>query len=306
MTKPQTPPTPNTKCGFVSVIGLPNAGKSTLINHLVGAKVSIVSRKTHTTRNRILGIMMHNTSQIILIDTPGIFDAAGSRQMERAMVGAAFEALEESDYVLHLVDAAIKNPLQRNHDIIQKLNPDKPTILVLNKTDKVHKPDLLKLATAFSDQYNYAAIFMISSLKGSGTDDVLDYLAQNLPNSEYIFDEDDITDMPMRMMAAEITREKIFNQLHEELPYSAMVYTESWEDFENGDIKITQLVFVERDSQKAIVLGKGGSRIKQIGQEAREELSELFERKIHLKLLVKVKDGWAEKSENLRLMGLTG
>lgn len=293
-----------TRCGFVGVIGLPNAGKSTLVNHLVGSKVSIVSRKTHTTRNRILGIALQEAAQIILIDTPGIFDAGGRRQMERAMVGAAFDVLEESEIAIHLVDAATKDPLKQNAEIIKKLPQNKPAILALNKTDKIKKEELLVLAASFNDAHPYHATFMISALKGKGTDDLLKHIAGNLKPGPWMFEEDQITDMPMRMIAAEITREKIYDQLHEELPYAAMVYTESWEDFDNGSIKIGQTVFVERDTQKAIVLGKGGSRIKQIGQAAREELEKLFEARIHLKLFVKVKENWAEQPEQLRLMGL--
>ena len=293
-----------TRCGFVSVIGLPNAGKSTLINHLVGSKVSIVSRKTHTTRNRILGIALHENAQIILIDTPGIFDAGGKRQMEKAMVGAAFDALEESEVAVHLVDVSMKNPLSQNADIIKKLPENKPIILVLNKTDKVKKEQLLALAADFNNAHSYQATFMISALKGKGTDDLLKHIVENLKPGPWMFDEDQITDMPMRMIAAEITREKIYDQLHEELPYATMVHTESWEEFDNGSIKINQTVFVERDTQKAIVLGKGGSRIKQIGQQTREELEKLFDARIHLKLFVKVQENWAEKQDNLRLIGL--
>lgn len=293
-----------TRCGFVAVVGLPNAGKSTLINQLVGSKVSIVSSKVHTTRNRILGIALHNKAQIILMDTPGIFDAGGAGPMEKAMVGLAFDTLEESECVVHIVDAAAKNTAAKNAELIKKLPSDKPVILVLNKTDKVHKPELLALATGFNETFSYDATFMVSSLKGDGTAELLEHLAHQVKPGDWMFDEDQITDMPMRMMAAEITREKIFNQLHKELPYAAMVQTESWEVFDNGSIKIGQLVFVERDSQKAIVLGKGGSRIKQIGQEAREELEDIFDARIHLKLFVKVQDKWAERPENLRLMGL--
>ena len=292
------------RCGVVAVVGLPNAGKSTLINHLVGSKVSIISKKRHTTRNRILGIALHDQAQIILIDTPGIFDAAGARPMERAMVGTALEALDESECVIHLVDASLKNPLAKNADLVKKLPSNKPVILVLNKTDLVHKPELLKIAAAMNESFEYDATFMISSLKGQGTDGLLADLAQRVRIGPWMFDEDQITDMPMRMMAAEITREKLFNQLHKELPYAAFVHTENWEEFDNGSIKIDQVVCVERDSQKAIVLGKGGSRIKQIGQEAREELEEIFGLRIHLKLFVKVQDRWAESSESLRLMGL--
>ncbi|HOO81702.1 MAG TPA: GTPase Era [Alphaproteobacteria bacterium] len=293
-----------TRCGFVSVVGLPNAGKSTLINQLVGTKVSIVSSKVHTTRSRILGIALHDQAQIILIDTPGIFDAGGARTMEKAMVASALDALEDSECVIHIVDAASKNTLNKNANLIKKLPKNKPVILVLNKTDKVHKPDLLALATSFNDAFDYAATFMVSSLKGQGTKELLDHLAAELKPGPWMYDEDQITDLPMRMMAAEITREKIFNQLHKELPYSAMVQTETWEEFDNGSIKITQLVFVERDSQKAIVLGKGGTRIKQIGKAAREEMQDIFGMPVHLKLFVKVEEKWAERSENLREMRL--
>jgi len=299
-----TDPDKKTSCGFVSVVGLPNAGKSTLINHLVGSKVSIVSPKTHTTRNRILGIAIHDTAQIILIDTPGIFDAGGSRTMEKAMVGVAFDALEDSEFAVHLVDVSMKNSLNKNRALIDKLPKNKPVLLALNKTDKVKKEELLAFAAAFNEAFPYEATFMISALKGHGTKTILDHLAGSLTTGPWMFEEDQITDMPMRLMAAEITREKIFNQLHQELPYAAMVHTEEWEHFDNGSIKISQTVFVERDTQKAIVLGKGGARIKQIGKEAREELEQIFDARIHLKLFVKVQDNWAERSENLRLMGL--
>lgn len=300
MKKPQD----NTRCGFVAVIGLPNAGKSTLVNHLVGSKVSIVSRKTHTTRTRILGIALHKKAQIILIDTPGIFDAKGARAMERAMISKAFDALDESDSVIHLIDASTQKALKKSKTLIEKMPANKPVFLVLNKTDKTHKPDLLKLAAEFNERFNYAATFMISALKGSGTDEVLETLCNTLEPGPWMFNQDQITDMPMRMMAAEITREKIYEQLHQELPYAAMVETEAWEVFDNGSIKISQLIFVERNTQKAIILGKGGKQIKQIGEEARKEMEKLFENTIHLKLLVKVQENWAEKSENLRLLGL--
>lgn len=295
-------PDQTTCCGFASVIGLPNAGKSTLINQLVGQKVSIVSRKVQTTRSRVLGIVTHENAQIILIDTPGIFDA--KKTMERAMVGAAFDALEESDMALHIVDASAKAALDNNRAIVKKLPKNKPVMLVLNKIDTTPKPELLKLAENLNAEYDYAATFMISALKGHGTNELLDALKSRMSEGPWMFEEDDVTDMPMRMMAAEITREKVFNQLHQELPTSTFVETESWENFDNGSIKIGQLVYVQRDSQKAIVLGKQGRRIKQIGQEARKELEELFGQRIHLKLFVKVKEDWTEQPEMLRLMGL--
>ena len=291
-------------CGFISVIGLPNAGKSTLVNTLVGAKVSIVSSKVHTTRNRILGIALKDQAQIILIDTPGVFDAGGARPMEKAMVSVALDTLQESEAIIHIIDAGSKDALKSNQGLIKKMPLNKPVILVINKTDKIHKPKLLELASKLNEAFKYEATFMVSALKGKGCEDLLTHLSSLVKPGAWLFEEDQITDMPMRLMAAEITREKIFNQLHKELPYAAMVHTENWEHFDNGSIKIDQAVYVERASQKAIVLGKGGSRIKSIGQEAREEMQDIFDKRIHLKLFVKVQEKWAEKTENLRMMGL--
>ncbi|MCB1651270.1 MAG: GTPase Era [Alphaproteobacteria bacterium] len=290
------------RCGFVSVVGLPNAGKSTLINQLVGQKVSIVSKRVQTTRSRVLGIVIEGAAQVILIDTPGIFEAR--KTMERAMVGAAYDALEEGEIALHLVDASQSGARERNAELIKRLPQNKPVLLVLNKTDCVQKPDLLALASDFNAAFDYEATFMISALKGNGTQALLSHLAEEVKTGPWLFDEDQITDMPMRLMAAEITREKIFNQLYKELPTSCFVETEKWEDFDNGDVKIHQILYVERDSQKAIVLGRGGARIKQIGQAARKELEDILERRVHLKLFAKVKDNWSEEPEMLRLMGL--
>ena len=289
-----------TCCGFASIIGLPNAGKSTLMNALVGAKVSIVSKRAQTTRTRVLGIAMHENAQIILLDTPGIF--AARKSFEQFMVGAAFEALDEAELTIHLVDAGQKGALAQNQMIIDKLRADsKPCLLVLNKTDKIQKPDLLALAAAFNAAYPYEATFMISALKQAGTQDLLSDLARRMKPGPFLHEEDQITDMPLRLMAAEITREKIFEQLYRELPHAALVETESWETFDNGDIKISQAVIVQRDSQKAIVLGKGGSRIKQIGAASRLELEKLLETRVHLKLFVKVEPNWMERPDLLRL-----
>lgn len=302
---------PITRCGFVSVIGLPNAGKSTLVNALVGQKVTITSGKAQTTRCRVLGIVCHEhenddgaleQSQIIFIDTPGVFEA--KEKIERAMVGAAYEALEDSDAILHLVDAGHKNAAMRNTIIQEKFSKNRPTFLALNKIDTVPKAALLDLTTDFNAAYDYTATFMISALKERGLGRCLDALAATLPEGPWHFDEDEVTDMPMRMMAAEITREKIFRQLHQELPYAALVETENWEEFDNGDIKIEQIIYIQRDSQKAIVLGKGGSRIKELGQKSREELEEIMGRRVHLKLFVKVQENWPDRPESLRLMGL--
>lgn len=290
------------KCGFVTVLGLPNAGKSTFINSLVGSKVSIVSRKVQTTRSRVLGIVIEDSTQIVLVDTPGIFSP--KKTLERAMVKAAWDALGDADMIVHIIDASQKGAIEKNNVIIEKLPENAACVLVLNKTDLVKKPDLLGLTQDLNERFPYAATFMVSSLKGAGIEDIKKHLAENLPEGPWLFDEDQISDMPMRLMAAEITREKIFNQLHEELPYSIMVDTEEWEEFDNGSIKISQVVFVQKESQKGIVVGKGGSRVKQIGEQARKELEELFEKRIHLKIFVKVQENWAERAENYRSMGL--
>ncbi len=290
------------RCGFVTVLGLPNAGKSTLVNALVGSKVSIVSKKVQTTRCRILGIAMQDNAQIVLMDTPGIF--APKKTLEKAMVGAAWGTLDQADAVVHLVDATNNRALHHNEMITEKLPKDKPCYLALNKTDQVKKPDLLKLASDFNEKFNYTATFMISALKGQGLDVLLPALAKEMPNGEWMFDPEQSTDVPMRFMAAEITREKIFHQLHEELPYAVMVETEEWENYDNGDYRISQVIYVQRETQKAIVVGKGGTRIKELGTAARTEMEEIFGAKVHLKLFVKVQENWSERPENLSLIGL--
>lgn len=288
-----------TKCGLVCIIGLPNAGKSTLVNQIVGTKVSIVSPKKQTTRFRLCGIAMRGQSQIVLVDTPGVFETAGD--MERSMVEAAWRGLHEADIVLHLVDASVKQPLGKNKFILQKMGTGKKTVLVLNKTDLVHKPDLLAAAAALNEAHPYAATFMVSALKGTGAGDLADFLGGALPQGPYLYDEDQISNMPMRIMAAEITREKIFEQLYQELPHAAYVETEHWEAFDNGSVKIDQVIFVKKESQKSIVLGKGGARIKQIGQAARLELEKIYGQRFHLKLFVKVQEDW-QKREDFRAL----
>ena len=290
-------------CGFVSVIGLPNAGKSTLINQLVGEKVSIVSSKKQTTRCRVLGIMIHQQKdQMVFIDTPGVFDA--KKTMEHAMVGAAFDSIDEGDAILHLVSANEPDAIKKAAVIEKRLPTNKPVFLAINKVDAVKKEKLLELTAALNEAFDYKATFMISALKNKGLGDMLDKLADEMPEGPWHFEEDEVTTMPMRMLAAEITREKIFEQLYRELPYAVLVETEKWEDFDNGDIKISQAVYVQRDSQKAIVLGKGGSRIKKIGQAARLELEDMMGCKVHLKVFVKVKENWPDNPENFQLMGL--
>lgn len=291
-----------TRSGFVSILGLPNAGKSTLVNALVGSKVAIVSKKPQTTRCRIIGIAMHENAQVVLMDTPGIFDA--QKTLEKAMVKAAWATLDDADAVLHLVDASLKSPLKANERIIERLPANKPCILVLNKVDLVAKPDLLTLATSFTTRFAYESVFMIAALKEKGTQDVLKFLASKMPENGFHFDPEQSTDLPSRFMAAEITREKIFHQLHEELPYAALVETETWEDFDNGSIKISQVIYVRKESQKAIVVGKKGSRIKELGAAARADMEEIFDRKVHLSLYVKVQENWPEKTENFSISGL--
>ena len=290
------------RCGFVSVIGLPNAGKSTLVNTLVGSKVSIVSRKIQTTRTRILGIAIHDKTQIILIDTPGIFKPA--KTLEKAMVTAALSSMEGADYIAHVIDTTAKKPIEENKVILDTLDKQKNVILVLNKIDKIAKPDLLHLTQKLNAAFPYAATFMISALNDQGIKDLTAYLADILPKQPWMYPEDQISDMPIRLMAAEITREKIFHQLHQEIPYAVFVETENWESFDNGSIKISQLVYVQKESQKGIILGKGGAKIKAIGQAARKELEEIMGQKIHLKIFVKVQENWAERSENYALFGL--
>lgn len=292
-----------TRCGFISILGLPNAGKSTLVNALVGSKVSIVSKKVQTTRCRIMGIAMYGKeAQVILMDTPGIF--APRKTLERAMVGAAWNTLDQADAVVHLVDVTNKKALKTNEIIIEKLPSDRPCVLVLNKTDAIKKDELLKIASEFNEKFSYESTFMVSALKGGGVEDVLKHLASLVPENDFIFDPEQSTDMPMRFMAAEITREKIFHQLHEELPYAAMVETEEWENFKNGDYKLSQVIYVQKESQKAIVVGKGGSRIKEIGAAARADMEAVFGAKVHLKLFVKVQENWGERKENFSLIGL--
>lgn len=290
------------KCGFAAIIGVPNAGKSTLTNALVGSKISIVSRKVQTTRTRVMGILTAEESQIILVDTPGVFKP--KKTLEKAMVKAAWDAMPDADIVIHLVDASARKPIEDNELILERLPENRPCFLALNKVDQVDKPDLLALTQKLNERFDYKATFMISSLKKQGLDQMLNEISNHIPEGPWMFEEDQITDMPMRLMAAEITREKIFERLHQELPYETMVETEKWEEFDDGSIKISQIIYVQKESQKGIVVGKGGSRIKKIGEEARRDLEEIFGERIHLKLFVKTQENWSERAENYRLIGL--
>ncbi len=292
-----------TRCGTIALLGAPNAGKSTLLNRLVGAKLAIVSPKVQTTRARLLGIVAHGEAQLIFIDTPGIF--APKRRLERAMVQAAWEGAKEADIDVVLVDASrgLDADTRRILDGL-KTAGKRRAVLALNQIDKVKREALLPMAAALTQAYEFERVFMISGLNGDGVDDLLAYLAETLPEGPWLYPADEMTDAPLRLLAAEITREQIFLQLHQELPYASTVETEGWEEFADGSVKISQLIHVARDSQKPIMLGKGGSRIKSIGEAARAELEKLLGRRVHLFLQVKVTGDWTEDKERYEAMRL--
>jgi GTP-binding protein Era len=297
-----TPPfAPETRCGFIAVIGAPNAGKSTLVNALVGAKVSIVSRKVQTTRMPVRGIATEGTSQLVFIDTPGIF--APRRRLDRAMVDAAWGGAGDADLVVLMVDAAkgVDEDVER---ILQRIaNLATAPVLVLNKVDRVKKERLLELAASLNARAAFAATFMVSALEGDGVADLKAHLAKSAPPGPWHYPEDEISDAPLRVMAAEITREKIYERLHDELPYQATVETTSWLEQPKA-VRIEQTIYVERDGQKAIVLGSGGRTIKQISMESRQEIAAIVEKPVHLFLFVKVRENWADDPERYRDMGL--
>ena len=291
-----------TRSGFVALIGATNAGKSTLLNKLVGAKVSIVSHKVQTTRAIVRGIAIHKRAQIVFMDTPGIFKPR--RRLDRAMVTSAWGGAKDADAIMMLIDSerGLKGDAET---ILEGLkHVEQPKMLVLNKIDQVEREDLLKLATAANEFVDFERTFMISALTGSGCDDVLDYLAMKLPEGPWYYPEDQISDLPMRLLAAEITREKLFLRLHQELPYSSHVETEKWEERKDGSVRIEQVIYVERDSQKKIALGKNGDAIKAISMASRKELSEILEQPVHLFLFVKVRENWGDDPERFREMGL--
>ncbi len=293
---------PATRSGFVALIGAPNAGKSTLVNQLVGTKVSIVTHKVQTTRALVRGIATHGAAQIVFVDTPGIFKPR--RRLDTAMVTTAWGGANDADVVLVLIDAerGIKGDadaiLERLKDVRQ------PMVLVLNKVDRVKPEALLVLARTANERVPFRNTFMVSALTGSGCRDVLDYLAQTLPAGPWYYPEDQISDLPMRQLAAEITREKLYLRLHQELPYSSHVETEKWEEKKDGSVRIEQVIYVERDSQKKIVLGHKGETIRAIGQAARKEIGDILEQKVHLFLFVKVRENWGDDPERYREMGL--
>jgi GTP-binding protein Era len=304
-TTPTTPPTTSfvdQKCGFISLIGAPNAGKSTLMNALVGAKVSIVTHKVQTTRSRIIGIAMRGQCQMVFIDTPGIFKP--KRRLEKAMVSAAWQGARDADIVALLIDAS-KKMTDEVMAIIQELkDQDKKVLLVLNKIDQMKRDKLLAVAADLNTYGIFTKTYMISALKGDGVDHFMDDLQNDIPKGPWMYDEDQISDMPARLLAAEITREKLFLRLHQEMPYSVAVETEGWENFKNGSVKISQVVYVMRDNQKGIVLGRGGAQIKAIGEAARRELEDILEQRVHLKIFVKVREKWVDDPERYSDWGL--
>jgi GTP-binding protein Era len=291
------------RCGFCAIIGEPNAGKSTLVNALAGSKISIVTHKAQTTRARIRGIAVEGETQIVFVDTPGIF--APKRALDEAMVEAAWTGAAEADAVLLLVDAR-KTASEETKAIISGLsNTAKGAMLAINKIDMVDRELLLPAAGALNALYPFADTFMISARDGSGVGDLKRKIAARMPEGPWLYPGDQTADIQLRFLASEVTREKLFLRLHDELPYAATVETEKWEDRKDGSVKIDQTIYVERDGQKKIVLGKGGATAKAIGAAARKELEALLERRVHLFLFVKVRENWMRDPERLRAMGLT-
>jgi GTPase len=296
-----------TRAGFVAIIGAPNAGKSTLVNRLVGSKVSIVTHKVQTTRFPVRGVMMRDHSQVVLVDTPGIFTP--KRRLDRAMVRSAWDGAGDADGVVHLVDVRPWTGTEAGREddqaIIDRLKQlGAKAILALNKVDLVERSQILAATQALFETGVYSDVFMISGLNGDGVDALADHLAAKMPEGPYLFPEDQAADMPVRLLAAEITREKLMLRLHQELPYQLTVETENWEPHENGAVKVDQLIHVSREGHRAIVLGKGGTTIKEISMAARKELSEILGRPVHLFLRVKVSERWLENRERFSAMGL--
>ena len=293
---------PPVRCGFVALLGAPNAGKSTLLNRFVGAKVSIVTPKVQTTRNRVLGITLRDAAQIIFIDTPGIFQP--KKRFDRAMVRAAWSGARDADLIVVLIDAT-EGITANARRIIDGLTKQKRTaICAINKIDAVARPALLTLAESLDRAGPFSDIFMISALTGDGVNDLGAILADRIPLGRWLYPEDQIADMPLRLLAAEITREKLFLQLQQELPYAAAVETEAWTERDDGSVRIDQVIYVRRTSQKKIVLGKAGARVKSIGSAARKELQGMFDRRVHLFIHVKVRERWIDDPERYRELGL--
>jgi GTPase len=290
------------RCGFVALIGAPNAGKSTLLNALVGSKISIVTPKVQTTRALIRGIAMEGAAQLIFVDTPGIF--APRRRLDRAMVGSAWGSTQDADIVALLLES--QKGAQADEEAILRGLADvrAPKVLVLNKVDLVEKPKLLTLAQLLNERAAFAATFMVAARSGDGVGDLKRYFAAHVPPGPWLYPEDQISDAPLRQLAAEITREKLYLRLHQELPYQSTVETEVWKELKDGAVRIEQTIYVERESQRKIVLGRGGQAIKAIGAAARAEIAAAIEHPVHLFLFVKVREGWGDDPERYREMGL--
>lgn len=292
------------RCGFVVLAGAPNAGKSTLLNRIVGAKLSIVTHKVQTTRTRVRGVAITDDTQLVFVDTPGIFHSA-KRRLERAMVASAWNEVEGADAVVLLCDAARKEVDDDTLRIIQRLKDLKvPCVLALNKIDRIRRDKLLELAARFDAEGLFERIFMISAETGDGVDDLVAYLVERAPEGPWMFPEDQLSDLPMRLLAAEITREKLFLKMHEEVPYALTVETEDWQQFDDGSVRIQQAIYVERDAQKRIILGKQGSAIRKVREAAQRDLEDQLECKVHLFLFVKVRERWTDDPERYRDWGL--
>lgn len=291
------------RSGFIAVIGSPNSGKSTLINHFIGQKVTIVTRKVQTTRSVIRGICIHEESQLVFSDTPGIFEP--KRRLDRAMVEAAWGSSSDADIILFLYDAQKSRIDNETNKILNELaQSTKKKILVLNKVDRVDNKTLLPLIKNFEALCSFDATFIISALTGEGSKEVLSYLAKNLPKGPWLYPEDDITDLPARLLAAEITREQIFMRLHQELPYATTVETEEWTERDDGAIVINQIIYLKKAGHKKIVIGKNGSMIKMLGKAARIEIEQILERSVHLFLFVKVRENWMDDPDRYKIWGL--
>jgi GTPase len=291
-----------TRCGFVALIGAPNVGKSTLINALVGAKISIVTPKVQTTRTLVRGIAVEGAAQLIFVDTPGIF--APRRRLDRAMVGSAWGSAKEADIVALVIDAG-KGVQDDDEAILRGLADVRAAkVLVLNKVDLIAKQKLLGMSQMLNERERFAATFMISALTGDGVGDLKNFLAAHVPEGPWLYPEDQISDAPLRQLAAEITREKLYLRLHQELPYQSTVETEVWKELKDGSVRIEQTIYVERESQRKILLGKGGATIKAIGAAARADIAAAIEHPVHLFLFVKVREGWGDDPERYREMGL--
>ena len=297
-----------TRAGFAAIIGAPNAGKSTLVNALVGRKVSIVTPKVQTTRFQVRGVMLHGQSQIVLVDTPGMF--APRRRLDRAMVAAAWDGATEADTIVHVVDAAAQlneqtRTVQDVERVIEGLRThNAKAILVLNKIDLIKREDLLALSQKLHETGVYSDVFMISAAKGDHIDDLGAELAKAMPESPWLYPEDQIADLSERLLAAEVTREKLYLRVHDELPYALTVETESWKAMKDGSVRIEQVIFVEREGHKPIILGKGGRTVKWVGEAARKELETELQRRVHLFLFVKVRPNWGEDRARYSAMGL--